>query len=69
MAKKSEYSVEEIPFSGLELHAIDEFNLEPVGASLWLAMRRRDGSIVRVWISHPVERTTPLKVTVEVEDQ
>ena len=56
-------------FSGLVLKDIAEIEIQPVHGSVWAFMRRRDGSIVRVWVSRPdAERSLePLKVTVEAE--
>ncbi len=69
MPKKSA-TVEEqqVPFDGLQLKSVSELDMQAVGAAVWIACRRKDGSIVRVWISHPSRDEVPLKVTVEVED-
>jgi hypothetical protein len=68
MAKKTVADPEPVPFDGLQLKAVSEVDIQAVNAAVWIAMRRKDGSIVRVWISHPSRDEVPLKVTVEVED-
>lgn len=61
------YDVEEVPFQGLQLHAV-EVEIAPMGASVWCFMKRADGSIVRCWISHPSNDGVPLRVWVETEE-
>ena len=68
MAKKLA-EPEPVAFEGLQLKQVSELDLQAVGASVWLFMKRRDGSIVRVWISHPDRDQVPLKVVVEVENR
>jgi hypothetical protein len=60
-------AAEPVPFQGLQLKHIEEIDLQQVNGAVWLFMKRRDGTIVRIWISHPDR--VPLKVTVEVEDR
>ena len=61
--------VEQVPLNGLELRDIAELDIEAVGGCVWVHLRRRDGTIVRIWISRPdVERSSlPLKISVEAE--
>jgi hypothetical protein len=58
---------EPVPFQGLQLKQIAEIDMQSVGNGIWLFMKRKDGSIVRVWITDP-RRDQPLHVTIEVED-
>lgn len=66
--KRATVAPEQVPFEGLQLQTVSEIDIQAVDASVWVFMRRKDGSIVRVWISHPTRDGVPLKVTVEVED-
>ena len=69
MAKKhATVDPEPVPFDGLQLKQVSDLDIQAVGAAVWVFMKRKDGSIVRVWISHPSRDDIPLKVTVEVED-
>ena len=68
MGKKSVPDVAQPLFEGLQLKDVAEIDLQVVGLSVWLFMKRRDNSIVRVWISQQDRSDKPLRVTVEVED-
>jgi hypothetical protein len=69
MAKKHAIvEPEPVPFDGLQLKQVSDLDIQAVGASVWVFMKRKDGGIVRVWISHPSRDQVPLKVQVEVED-
>jgi len=55
-------------FEGLILQDVAEVDIQVVGPSVWCFMRRKDGSIVRVWINNPDATVTgPLRVVVEGE--
>ena len=69
MSTKPVADPEPVPFEGLQLKAIAEVDIQAVRNAVWLFMKRKDGGIVRVWISHPSRDDVPLMVRVEVEDR
>lgn len=68
MANKRATVEPQVPFDGLQLRGIEEIDIQAVDAAVWVFMKRKDGGVVRVWISHPSRDGVPLKVSVEVED-
>jgi hypothetical protein len=68
MAKKNATEPQR-EFEGLNIRDVEEVELQIVNTSVWVFMKRFNGSIVRVWIRNP-DRTTdvPPQVTVEVAD-
>lgn len=68
MANKKAIADEPVPFDGIQLKTVTEVDIQSVRNAVWLFMKRKDGGIVRVWISHPSRDDVPLTVSVEVED-